>query len=86
MFNHRPWSGTTVTAEGDTSRDATIPKNVHDIKLDAQDSINQEFSNVQRLLPMLESIAESFITDRPIKLETFSKLSIILKQHCKIKG
>ena len=34
---------------------------------------------------MLESIAGHFNNDRPIKLETFCKLSTSLKQHFKIK-
>ena len=34
---------------------------------------------------MLESIAGHFNNDRPIKLETFCKLSASLKQHFKIK-
>ena len=53
--------------------------------MEGRESINHGFDEIQKPSQMLESIVGHFNNDRPIKLDTFCKLSASLKQHFKIK-
>ena len=53
--------------------------------MEGRDGNNQITDEAQNPLPLLELIAGSLNNDRPIKLDTFHKLSASLKQHFKIK-
>ena len=77
----RPWSGTIATAEGDIGN----IKPIQDMKKEGRECSNQFNDGEQKPFHLLESIAGHLNNDRPIKLETFHKLSVCLKQHFKIK-
>ena len=79
-FRNYPGTATATTADGDNES-----KTLYDLKMEGRDSNNQITDEAQNPLPLLELIAGSLNNDRPIKLDTFHKLSASLKQHFKIK-
>ena len=95
LTSQRPWAGTVATAEGEVSREATNSRSNHDIKVETNrssgsigqhDNSNQLTTNQDSLQPpsqILESIGWHFTNDKPLKLETFRKLSDSLRQHSK---
>ena len=79
-FRNYPGTATATTADGDNES-----KTLYDLKMEGKDGNNQIADEAQNPLPLLELIAGSLNNDRPIKLDTFHKLSASLKQHFKLK-
>ena len=79
-FRNYPGTATATTADGDNES-----KTLYDLKMEGKDGNNQIADEAQNPLPLLELIAGSLNNDRPIKLDTFHKLSASLKQHFKMK-
>ena len=54
--------------------------------MEGRESNNQGNDDVQKPVYILETIAGHLNNDRPIKLDTFHRLTISLKQHFKYKS
>ena len=79
-FRNYPGTATATTADGDNES-----KTLYDLKMEGRDGNIQIADEAENPLPLLELIAGSLNNDRPIKLDTFHKLSASLKQHFKMK-
>ena len=79
-FRNYPGTATATTADGDNES-----KTLYDLKMEGRDGNIQIADEAENPRPLLELIAGSLNNDRPIKLDTFHKLSASLKRHFNIK-